>query len=166
MIKKQSSVANTATLRWPLFFFFCAAGGFCRQLFFGHFIFSEDPHGLRNGKLEWMSQTPTVVLVLLNLRHCTIQCTGFGSCFSHFYIGNKRHDSAYETIQKQTKKNASNRKISPPLIILHDGKASMHDIKSATLTMFFVFFKWACGRCEKKVTQPSTAVSFVQIKSF
>lgn len=85
MIKKQSSVANTATLCWPfLFYFFCAAGGFCRQLFFGHFIFSEDPHGLRHGKLEWMSQTPTVVLVLLNLRHCTIQCTGFGSCFSHF----------------------------------------------------------------------------------
>lgn len=67
-----------------LYVFCAAAEGFCRQLFFGHFIFSEDPHGLWQGKLEWMSQTPTAVLVLLNLRLCTIQCTGFGSCFSHF----------------------------------------------------------------------------------
>lgn len=69
-----------------------------------------------------------------------------------------------KSYKKKTKKNSSNRKISPPLIILHDGKASMHDIESAMLTIFL--FKWAFGRCEKKVTQPPTAVSFVQIKSF
>lgn len=33
------------------------------------------------------------------------------------------------------KKNASNRKISPQLIILHVGNVSMHDIKSAMLTI-------------------------------
>lgn len=62
------------------------------------------PHGLWHGKLEWMSQTPTVVLVLLNLRHCTIVCTGFGSRFSHFTSETTWHDSAYEIIQKQIKR--------------------------------------------------------------
>lgn len=68
-----------------------------------------------------MSQTPTVMLVLLK-RHCTLM-QKFGSSFS-------LHNSPYEIIE-----NASNRKISPQLIILHVGNVSMHDIKSATLTV-------------------------------
>lgn len=46
---------------------------------------------------------------------------------------------SYDTIllRKSYKKNAYayNRKICPQLIILHDGNASMHDIKSAMLTI-------------------------------
>lgn len=37
--------------------------------------------------------------------------------------------------KKQTKQKNSNTKISPQLIILHVGNASMHDIKSAMLTI-------------------------------
>lgn len=70
-----------------------------------------------------MFSSPTVVLVLLK-RHCTLM-QKFGSSF-FLYIA-----THYEII----KKNASNRKISPRLIILHVGKVSMHDIKSATLTI-------------------------------
>lgn len=85
--------------------------------------------------------------------------------FVTFYIRNKQHDSVYKIIQKETKKNASNRKISPPLIILHDGNASMHDIESAMLTIFS-FVNGLVGTVKKRWRNLLLQVFFVQIKSF
>lgn len=51
------------------------------------------------------------------------------------------------------KKNASDRKISPRLIILHVGNVSMHDIKSATILLDGVVSAVKAGRW-----QPSTMV--------
>lgn len=62
------------------------------------------PAYLWHGKLEWILQTPTVVLVLLNLRHCTIEMHRFWFLFLTFYIRNKQHDSVYEIIQNTQRK--------------------------------------------------------------
>lgn len=53
----------------------------------------------------------------------------FGSRFSYDTILLRK------SYKKNPKTNAYNRKISPQSIILHDGNASMHDIKSAMLTI-------------------------------
>lgn len=107
---KQSNTTNTAHWLQPY-----VVERF--NLFFGHLFFfcffSCGPQGSLHETLEWMSQTPTVVLVLL-LSTLHTNAKKFGSFFFFLYIGKNKQNTILR--MKLYKKDASNRKISPQLI--------------------------------------------------